>query len=67
MFKVDSVEFLCNGKDPKCKNENCEINGTGFCKYTTDIKYAANYEKYYKYLDGVEHISYREKYLSEGD
>ena len=38
-----SYLFLCNG-ECECKNSTgCGVNGNGDCIYTTDIRYAKNF------------------------
>ncbi len=37
------VFYICNGEDPKCCKKYCFKNGTGNCQYTTDVRYAKNF------------------------
>ncbi len=41
-----STLYLCNGKCPTCYNKSygCYLYG-GECRYTTNAKYAKNFEK----------------------
>ena len=40
------VIYLCNGKNPDCKNfpEGCYLNG-GECRHTRHVEYAKNFKK----------------------
>lgn len=54
------VIFLCNGKNPACKNFplGCYLNG-GECRHTKDPAYAKNFKKDV-YADGA-YVEYVEK------
>lgn len=44
---VEMALFLCNGKKEDCKKTRCYKNiDDDPCRYTSDIRYAVNFEEY---------------------